>query len=62
MSFGLYHGLIVLPVVLSLIGPESHVVVQITQAEQQENHDNEESLSKKSLEQQQQENKLEDVA
>ena len=38
VSFGLYHGLIVLPVVLSLLGPESHtVVVQTAQAEHFEN-------------------------
>ena len=37
VSFGLYHGLIVLPVVLSLLGPKSHVVVQTAQAEQIEN-------------------------
>ena len=28
VSFGLYHGLVVLPVFLSLFGPKSHVIIQ----------------------------------
>ena len=38
VSFGLYHGLVVLPVFLSLFGPESHVIIQAdTNAEQEMN-------------------------
>ena len=33
VSFGLYHGLVVLPVFLSLFGPKSHVTLHVIQAE-----------------------------
>ena len=33
VSFGLYHGLVVLPVFLSLFGPKSHVTFHVIQAE-----------------------------
>lgn len=53
VTFGLYHGLIVLPVFLSLYGPDPHTSVQIIQAEsnvQEKSHQQEatqEELDKK---------------